>query len=91
MLHLCVLVQAGERLMVDVCTHCECTVEDGAVRKYRLSCKRISCANCPMVTVIPSLFLTITIIILNIIIVIVFMTHQPITTFVIFIKDVLIR
>lgn len=45
-------VQAGERLLVDVCTHCECTVENGAMRKYRLSCRRISCPTCPMVTVI---------------------------------------
>lgn len=44
-------VQAGERLMVDVCTHCECNVENGAMRKYRLSCRRISCPTCPMVTV----------------------------------------
>ncbi|XP_068168133.1 von Willebrand factor [Antennarius striatus] len=42
------LIGAGERLMVDVCTHCDCTVEEGAVRKYKLSCKRISCPTCPM-------------------------------------------
>ncbi|XP_034734682.1 von Willebrand factor isoform X2 [Etheostoma cragini] len=42
------VIGAGERLMVDVCTHCECMVEDGAVRKYRLSCRRISCPTCPM-------------------------------------------
>uniref|UniRef100_A0A8D0ARC9 von Willebrand factor n=1 Tax=Sander lucioperca TaxID=283035 RepID=A0A8D0ARC9_SANLU len=42
------MIGAGERLMVDVCTHCECMVEDGAVRKYRLSCRRISCPTCPM-------------------------------------------
>lgn len=48
-----VFAQAGERLMVDVCTHCECMVEAGAVRKYRLSCRRISCPTCPMVTIIP--------------------------------------
>uniref|UniRef100_A0A3B4Y3U2 von Willebrand factor n=1 Tax=Seriola lalandi dorsalis TaxID=1841481 RepID=A0A3B4Y3U2_SERLL len=47
-LYPCVFVQAGERLMVDVCTHCECMVEDGAMKKYRLSCRRISCPNCPM-------------------------------------------
>uniref|UniRef100_A0A4W6D791 von Willebrand factor n=1 Tax=Lates calcarifer TaxID=8187 RepID=A0A4W6D791_LATCA len=47
-LDLCVFVQAGERLMVDVCTHCECVVEDGAMRKYRLSCSRMSCPTCPM-------------------------------------------
>lgn len=45
--------QAGERLMVDVCTHCECNVENGAMKKYRLSCRRISCPTCPMVTVTP--------------------------------------
>ncbi|GAA6225493.1 von Willebrand factor-like [Lates japonicus] len=42
------VIGAGERLMVDVCTHCECVVEDGAVRKYRLSCSRMSCPTCPM-------------------------------------------
>ncbi|XP_023259719.1 von Willebrand factor isoform X2 [Seriola lalandi dorsalis] len=42
------VIGAGERLMVDVCTHCECMVEDGAMKKYRLSCRRISCPNCPM-------------------------------------------
>lgn len=44
--------QAGERLNIDVCTHCECLVEDGAVRKYKLSCKSISCPTCPLVTTI---------------------------------------
>ncbi|XP_075998087.1 von Willebrand factor [Genypterus blacodes] len=47
----CVLNQtvigAGEKLMVDVCTHCECSVEGGVVKKYRLSCRRISCPVCP--------------------------------------------
>ncbi|KAM9352375.1 von Willebrand factor [Symphorus nematophorus] len=42
------VIGAGERLMLDVCTHCECKVEDGAVKKYRLSCRRVSCATCPM-------------------------------------------
>ncbi|XP_036961883.1 von Willebrand factor isoform X3 [Acanthopagrus latus] len=42
------VIGAGERMMVDVCTHCECTVEEGAVSKYRLSCRRISCPTCPM-------------------------------------------
>ncbi|XP_076589526.1 von Willebrand factor [Chaetodon auriga] len=42
------VIGAGERLMVDVCTHCECAVEDGAMKKYRLSCRRISCPACPM-------------------------------------------
>lgn len=44
--------QAGERLIIDVCTHCECLVEDGAVKKYKLSCKRFSCPPCPLVTTI---------------------------------------
>uniref|UniRef100_A0A3Q3S0D4 von Willebrand factor n=1 Tax=Mastacembelus armatus TaxID=205130 RepID=A0A3Q3S0D4_9TELE len=43
------VIGAGERLMADVCTHCECKVEDGAVRKYKLSCRRLSCPSCPMV------------------------------------------
>uniref|UniRef100_A0A673ADI9 von Willebrand factor n=1 Tax=Sphaeramia orbicularis TaxID=375764 RepID=A0A673ADI9_9TELE len=42
------VIGAGERLMVDVCTHCECIVEEGVVKKYRLSCRRISCPSCPM-------------------------------------------
>ncbi|KAK1887428.1 von Willebrand factor [Dissostichus eleginoides] len=42
------VIGAGEKLMMDVCTQCECTVEDGAVRKYRLSCRSMSCPTCPM-------------------------------------------
>ncbi|XP_041794165.1 von Willebrand factor [Chelmon rostratus] len=42
------VIGAGERLMMDVCTHCECMVEDGVLKKYRLSCRRISCPTCPM-------------------------------------------
>ncbi|XP_067090003.1 von Willebrand factor [Osmerus mordax] len=41
------VIGAGERLMVDVCTHCECSVDKGAVKKYRLACRRISCPICP--------------------------------------------
>ncbi|XP_010783151.1 von Willebrand factor isoform X2 [Notothenia coriiceps] len=42
------VIGAGEKLMMDVCTQCECTVEDGAVKKYRLSCRSMSCPICPM-------------------------------------------
>ncbi|KAM3608632.1 uncharacterized protein V6R79_002011 [Siganus canaliculatus] len=42
------VIGAGEKLMVDVCTNCECIVEDGVIKKYRLSCRRISCPTCPM-------------------------------------------
>ncbi|XP_037308269.2 von Willebrand factor [Pungitius pungitius] len=42
------VIGAGDRLMVDLCTHCECIVENGAVRKYTLSCRRIKCPTCPM-------------------------------------------
>ncbi|XP_035498752.2 von Willebrand factor isoform X2 [Scophthalmus maximus] len=42
------VIGAGETLMVDVCTHCECMVENGVMRKYRLSCRRTSCPTCPM-------------------------------------------
>lgn len=42
------LIGAGEQLLVDVCTHCECRVEDGAVKKFKLSCKRTSCPDCPL-------------------------------------------
>ncbi|XP_040893366.1 von Willebrand factor [Toxotes jaculatrix] len=41
------VIGAGERLMVDECTHCECIVEEGAVRKYRPSCRTLSCPTCP--------------------------------------------
>ncbi|XP_066540767.1 von Willebrand factor [Hoplias malabaricus] len=37
------LVGAGERIMVDVCTHCRCENELG---KYRLSCRKMSCSPC---------------------------------------------
>lgn len=37
--------------MIDVCTHCECAMEDGVMKKYKLSCKRITCPKCPMVTI----------------------------------------
>uniref|UniRef100_A0A3B4BK09 von Willebrand factor n=1 Tax=Periophthalmus magnuspinnatus TaxID=409849 RepID=A0A3B4BK09_9GOBI len=42
------LIGPGEHLMVDPCTHCECQVETEAVRKFKLSCKRTSCPECPM-------------------------------------------
>ncbi|XP_054631168.1 von Willebrand factor isoform X2 [Dunckerocampus dactyliophorus] len=42
------LIGAGEKLMVDTCTHCECMVEDGAIKKYRLSCRRTPCTACPL-------------------------------------------
>ncbi|KAF7670343.1 hypothetical protein LDENG_00018730 [Lucifuga dentata] len=40
------VIGAGERLMVDVCTYCECVVEKGAVKKSTLSCKTTSCPTC---------------------------------------------
>lgn len=42
------LIGPGEKLMLDLCTHCECLVENGAVKKFKLSCKRTSCPECPM-------------------------------------------
>ncbi|XP_064878243.1 LOW QUALITY PROTEIN: von Willebrand factor [Oncorhynchus nerka] len=41
------VIGAEESLMVDLCTHCTCSVEEGAVRRYKLSCRRISCPACP--------------------------------------------
>lgn len=41
------VIGAGEKLMVDICTHCECSIEEGAIRKYRLACRKISCPTCP--------------------------------------------
>lgn len=48
-----VFAQAGEMLMVDVCTRCECQVEDGAVKRPRLSCRKTTCPSCPMVIITP--------------------------------------
>uniref|UniRef100_A0A8C7KH73 von Willebrand factor n=1 Tax=Oncorhynchus kisutch TaxID=8019 RepID=A0A8C7KH73_ONCKI len=45
-LNFCSLIY-DESLMVDLCTHCTCSVEEGAVRRYKLSCRRISCPACP--------------------------------------------
>ncbi|XP_072290554.1 von Willebrand factor [Eucyclogobius newberryi] len=42
------LIGPGERLMVDLCTHCECQMDEGAVKMFKLSCKRTSCSECPM-------------------------------------------
>ncbi|XP_064199356.1 von Willebrand factor isoform X1 [Anguilla rostrata] len=41
------VIGVGERVMVDLCTRCQCSMEWGAVRKYRLSCRTINCAPCP--------------------------------------------
>ncbi|KAF7224520.1 von Willebrand factor isoform X2 [Nothobranchius furzeri] len=41
------VIGAGERLMVDACTQCECTVNIGPVTKYKLSCRQTSCPACP--------------------------------------------
>ncbi|KAM6936930.1 von Willebrand factor [Xenentodon cancila] len=41
------VIGAGERMMVDVCTHCECIVVNGLVTKYKLSCRRTTCPTCP--------------------------------------------
>uniref|UniRef100_A0A3B3BI39 VWFC domain-containing protein n=1 Tax=Oryzias melastigma TaxID=30732 RepID=A0A3B3BI39_ORYME len=49
--HACVLnhtvIAAGDRVMLDVCTYCECAVENGPVMKYKLSCRKTSCPTCP--------------------------------------------
>ncbi|XP_016403144.1 von Willebrand factor [Sinocyclocheilus rhinocerous] len=37
------VIAAGERVMVDVCTHCECVKDK---RSYRLSCRKMSCSPC---------------------------------------------
>ncbi|XP_006633894.3 von Willebrand factor [Lepisosteus oculatus] len=42
------IIGAGESLMVDLCTHCECSMEQGLLRRFRLSCKRITCTPCPL-------------------------------------------
>lgn len=42
------LIGAGEQLMVDACTRCQCRIVDGPIRKYELSCRKTSCPSCPM-------------------------------------------
>ncbi|XP_019745937.1 von Willebrand factor isoform X2 [Hippocampus comes] len=42
------LIGAGEMLMADVCTRCECVVEGGLIKKHRLSCRRTTCTPCPI-------------------------------------------
>ncbi|XP_061898581.1 von Willebrand factor [Entelurus aequoreus] len=42
------LLGAGETLMMDACTQCQCSLEDGAIKSHRLSCRRIACTPCPM-------------------------------------------
>ncbi|XP_057693186.1 von Willebrand factor [Corythoichthys intestinalis] len=42
------LIGAGESLMADVCTRCECIVEGGLVKKHRLSCRTTSCSPCQL-------------------------------------------
>ncbi|MBN3295673.1 VWF factor, partial [Amia calva] len=42
------IIGAGENVMVDLCTHCECSLEQELMkRRYRLSCRRITCTPCP--------------------------------------------
>ncbi|MFT7812635.1 von Willebrand factor isoform X1 [Arapaima gigas] len=41
------VIGAGETVMVDSCTRCECSVEQGLFRKYHLSCRRVTCVDCP--------------------------------------------
>lgn len=72
--------------MVDVCTHCECLVELGIVKKYRLSCKRISCPTCPMVTVISFHYFSLAALSWITILIIV-MTNQSVQSFIISLKD----
>uniref|UniRef100_A0A9J8CX21 von Willebrand factor n=1 Tax=Cyprinus carpio carpio TaxID=630221 RepID=A0A9J8CX21_CYPCA len=37
------VIAVGERVMLDVCTHCECVKDK---RSYRLSCRKMSCSPC---------------------------------------------
>ncbi|KYO44719.1 hypothetical protein Y1Q_0016835 [Alligator mississippiensis] len=41
------IIGVGKRLMVDLCTTCECTTQRGQFRQYRLECRKFSCAPCP--------------------------------------------
>ncbi|XP_028823299.1 von Willebrand factor, partial [Denticeps clupeoides] len=41
------LIAAGEKVMVDVCTHCDCVLAEGLVKKPQLSCRKIRCSPCP--------------------------------------------
>ncbi|XP_077591325.1 von Willebrand factor isoform X2 [Stigmatopora nigra] len=42
------LIGAGESLLVDMCTRCECIVERGLIKKHRLSCSTTTCPLCPL-------------------------------------------
>ncbi|XP_019371542.1 PREDICTED: von Willebrand factor isoform X1 [Gavialis gangeticus] len=41
------VIGVGKRLMVDLCTTCECTMQRGQFRQYRLECRKFSCVPCP--------------------------------------------
>ncbi|KAL2092953.1 hypothetical protein ACEWY4_010265 [Coilia grayii] len=41
------IIGAGERVMVDVCTHCECSMDEGLIKKPRLTCRKTTCSECP--------------------------------------------
>ncbi|XP_074859171.1 von Willebrand factor isoform X2 [Carettochelys insculpta] len=41
------IIAVGERLILDQCTSCQCSLQQGLSMTYKLSCKNISCEPCP--------------------------------------------
>lgn len=44
------MFQVGERLMLDQCTNCHCSLQRGLSMKYKLTCGKITCEPCPQVS-----------------------------------------
>ncbi|XP_031239331.1 von Willebrand factor isoform X1 [Mastomys coucha] len=42
------IIGPGKSVMVDLCTTCRCIVQTGAVSRFKLECRKISCEACPM-------------------------------------------
>ncbi|KAM8861778.1 von Willebrand factor [Synchiropus picturatus] len=51
-LDVCVLnhtiIGAGEKMMIDACTHCECLVKNPVLKEYKLTCTILDCPTCQM-------------------------------------------
>nr|XP_023655901.1 von Willebrand factor [Paramormyrops kingsleyae] len=41
------VIGVGEEVMVDLCTRCQCSSEPGALKKFHLSCRKMTCSSCP--------------------------------------------
>ncbi|XP_041111290.1 von Willebrand factor-like [Polyodon spathula] len=40
------VIGSGETFLVDECTRCQCSVETGVIKRYRLLCGKVTCAPC---------------------------------------------